>query len=339
MRRGPGQQIGWRFVSPKGQTLDLTNVWNLAFVWPIENALLSLTALTMSAGLAIILFTIGVRTLLLPLGLYQARSMKAMARLQPDIAELQRKYANDKQRLGQETMRLYKENGANPVLGCVPLLLQMPIWIALYSALINLSSSDRAKAAANCVLTTVESSTTAIWWAPAAERECDLSFALSTLMEQLGPERWIAEFHAAFLWIPNLGAIPELKLEDPVTWLGLILPVLTAATQWVVQRMSTMPTADPTQLQMQRTMEFMPLMFLFFSFQVASGLVLYWVISNVYSIAQQRFTTGWGTLPWLGSTAAPAAAPQSSSTGAKAPAPRQRRRSAAGGSARRKRGK
>jgi YidC/Oxa1 family membrane protein insertase len=110
-----------------------------------------------------------------------------------------------------------------------------------------------------------------------------------------------------------------------------------------------MPTADPTQLQMQRTMEFMPLMFLFFSFQVASGLVLYWVISNVYSIAQQRFTTGWGTLPWLGSKGAPPAdpkspspkspSPKSPSTGAKAPAPRQRRRSAAGGSARRKRGK
>ena len=271
----------------------LTYVWNLTLVWPIENALLGLTSLSASAGIAIILFTVAVRTALLPLSLVQVRSQKAMVQLQPQLAELQKKHGGDRQRLGQETMRLYRENGANPMLGCLPLLLQMPIWIALYSALINLSS----------------------------------------------PEREIADFHAAFLWIPNLGLPPDLKLEDPTTWAGLTLPVLTAATQWVVQRMSTMPSTDPTQAQMQRTMEFMPLMFLFFSFQVAAGLTLYWVVSNIYSIAQQRFTMGWGTLPWLGSPVPTPADPKSPPGGATAPHPPPRRRKPTGGSIRRKRGK
>jgi YidC/Oxa1 family membrane protein insertase len=271
----------------------LTPIWNQLLVWPIEGALLSLTAFTASAGLAIIVFTVVVRTLMLPLGLQQIKSQRAMLQLQPHLAELQRRYASDKQRLGQETMKLYKEHGVNPIAGCLPLVLQMPIWFALYSALINLSSAERD----------------------------------------------VAAFQASFLWIPNLAHPSTVQPDNPVTWPQVILPLLTAFTQWVVQRMSTMPSSDPQQRQMSRMMEFMPLMFLVFSFQVASGLVLYWVVSNLYSIAQQRFTTGWGTLPILG-TPLPAVQPgpdgrstdnsrrpsPSTSRGRRAPGPSGRRR-------------
>jgi hypothetical protein len=99
-------------------------------------------------------------------------------------------------------------------------------------------------------------------------------------------------FQAGFLWIPSLAG------PDPF----YILPVVTGATQWVVQRMSMMPTSDPQQQQMNRMMEFMPLMFFFFSLQVPAGLALYWVISNVYTFFQQYFTVGWGTLPFLGNS-------------------------------------
>lgn len=235
-----------------------TAIWNQILVWPIEWALLSLTELTTSAALAIILFTFIVRTLMLPLGLKQIHSMKAMAGLQPQMKDLQQRYAGDRSRLAQEQMRLYKESGVNPAAGCLPMLIQMPIWIALYSALINLSS----------------------------------------------PDRNIAAFHAPFLWISNLGQVPFINPGDVTTWVQAILPILTGVTQWVVQKMSTLPTADPQQQQMQRMMEFMPIMFVFFSFQVASGLTLYWVVSNFYSFFQQLFTTGWGTLPFLGSTGA-----------------------------------
>lgn len=233
---------------------SVTAAWNLFLVWPIEGALLYLTSLTTNAGLAIILFTILVRTLLLPLGFQQIRSQRAMMDLQPRMRELQRRWANDRQRLAQEQMRLYREAGVNPLAGCLPMVFQMPIWFALYSALINLSHN-------------------------------------------------VESFQASFLWIPNLAKPSIPTPENPSTWALLVLPILTAATQWVVQKMSTLPAADPQQQQMSRMMEFMPIMFFIFSLQVGAGLTLYWVVSNLYSIVQQRLLVGWGALPVLGSPA------------------------------------
>jgi YidC/Oxa1 family membrane protein insertase len=217
-------------------------IWNPFLVQPIETALRFFTELTGSAGLAIIILTIGIRTAMLPLTLIQVRSQKAMQRMQPQLKELQQKYGSDRQRMAQEQMRLYRENGVNPAAGCLPLVLQMPIWFALYAALNQLAAT-------------------------------------------------YPPFQEGFLWIPSLAH------SDPY----YILPVITGVTQWVVQRMSMLPTTDPQQQQMNRMMEFMPLMFFFFSLQVASGLALYWVVSNVYTFFQQYFMVGWGTLPFLGS--------------------------------------
>jgi YidC/Oxa1 family membrane protein insertase len=271
--------------------MDLTALWNL-LVQPIEGALLALTAATGSAGFAIIAFTVIVRTLVLPLGIVQARSQKAMWALQPKLKELQKKYGSDRQKFAMEQMKLYQEAGVHPLAGCFPMLIQMPIWFALYSALINLSS----------------------------------------------PERNIEAFRSGFLWIPNLAAHSAPDFQDPSTWALAILPILTAVTQWVVQKMSTMPPLDAQQAQMNRMMEFMPLMFLVFSFQVASGLVLYWVVSNFYSIVQQRFTLGWGTLPYLGnrSDSAGTSAPDERAAQRQSPPARQRGQNSGG---RRRRGK
>ncbi len=235
-----------------------TDLWNSVLVHPIMNALLALAELTGSAGLAIIVFTIIVRTLVLPLGIAQARSQRAMLALQPKIRELQKKYPNDRQKFAVEQMKLYQEAGVHPLAGCLPMLVQMPIWFALYAALNTLSHPDQNATA----------------------------------------------FQAPFLWIPSLAHPSMPDFSNPATYPLVILPILTAVTQWIVQKMSTMPPADPQQAQMNRMMEFMPLMFLYFSFQVASGLVLYWVVSNLYSIVQQRFTVGWGTLPILGRASA-----------------------------------
>src|SRR6266511_568660 len=133
----------------------------------------------------------------------------------------------------QETMRVYNEYGLNPASGCLPLVIQMPIFIGLYSALITLSSHDHGD----------------------------------------------PQFRESFLWLPNLGD------PDPL----YILPILTGATQFLMQRMMTMPTSDPQQQMMNRMMTFMPLMFLAMTFQFASGLVLYWVVSNAFSMIQQYF--------------------------------------------------
>jgi YidC/Oxa1 family membrane protein insertase len=269
--------------------LDLTSIWNLLLVHPIEAALLSLTALTGSAGLAIIVFTILVRTAVLPLGLMQVRSQKAMWALQPKIKELQKRHGSDRQKFAQEQMKLFQEHGVHPLAGCFPMLVQMPIWFALYSALINLSSHERN----------------------------------------------ISEFQGGFLWIQNL-ALPAMPTGDPGTWPLVILPILTAVTQWVVQKMSTLPPMDAQQAQMNRMMEFMPLMFLVFSFQVASGLVLYWVVSNLYSIVQQRFTLGWGTLPYLGNKPPPDDSSASSKEVAQRSTPSSNRRGGSNSTRRRK---
>jgi YidC/Oxa1 family membrane protein insertase len=245
---------------------SVTQIWNLALVHPIEGALLWLTELTGSAGWAIILFTFIIRTAMLPLSLQQIKSQKAMMALQPRLRELQQRYAGDRSRMGQEQIRLYKEAGVNPAAGCLPMLIQLPIWFALYSSLINLSHRS---------------------------------------VEADAPEA-VRAFSHGFLWIQNLAALSTPDFNDPSTWPLVILPVLTAITQWIVQKMSTMPTTDPQQQQMNRMMEFMPFMFLMFSFQVAAGLTLYWVVSNLYSIVQQRFAVGWGSLPFLGSSGPPA---------------------------------
>ena len=86
-------------------------------------------------GVAIVLLTIAVRLLLLPLTIKQTRSMQAMGKLQPKVKELQRKHKGDRQKLNEEMMKLYREHGANPLGGCLPLLLQLPVFFALYAVL------------------------------------------------------------------------------------------------------------------------------------------------------------------------------------------------------------
>lgn len=114
------------------------NFWDIIAIQPMTNILIVLTDfLFNNFGLAIILLTLVVNGALLPLTLKQTRASKAMQDLQPKMTELQKKYAKDKQKLAQEQMRLYKESGINPA-GCLlPLLIQMPIWIALFQSIMR----------------------------------------------------------------------------------------------------------------------------------------------------------------------------------------------------------
>lgn len=196
-------------------------------------------------GIAIIIFTVVVKTLTLPLTLKALRSTRRMQALQPHLQALQKQHKNDKERLMQEQMALYKEHGVNPVAGCLPMVVQMPVWIALYSALFYLSHNN-------------------------------------------------PEFARPFLWISNLG-VPEFTPANFPRELP-ILAVLTGITQWVTTRMAMQPSTDPQQQTMNQVMQFMPLMFIFFSFNVPAGLVLYWVTSNIYQMIQQYFISGWGML-------------------------------------------
>jgi YidC/Oxa1 family membrane protein insertase len=114
------------------------NWWDIIAIQPVTNILIVLTHYLFSSfGLAIIALTLVVNAAMLPLTLKQVRASKAMQALQPKIAELQKKYAKDKQKLAQEQMKLYKESGVSPA-GCLlPLIIQMPVWIALYQSIIR----------------------------------------------------------------------------------------------------------------------------------------------------------------------------------------------------------
>ncbi len=112
--------------------------WNLGPVALMINSLVALSSyLFGSFGLTIIVFTIIIRVVMYPLTAKQLHSSRAMQALQPRVAELQKKYARDKQKLAAEQMKLYKESGVSPAGCAVPMLIQMPIWIALYQSIIR----------------------------------------------------------------------------------------------------------------------------------------------------------------------------------------------------------
>jgi YidC/Oxa1 family membrane protein insertase len=108
-----------------------------ALVGLIRDILALFFTWTGNYGLAIILLTVGVRVLLLPLTFSQTRSLQKMQELQPELQRLQKKYRNDPQRLNEETMKLWRQHGVSPLGGCLPLLVQMPILLALYQALVT----------------------------------------------------------------------------------------------------------------------------------------------------------------------------------------------------------
>ena len=251
----------------------LATLWNVVVFGPMLNTVVFLYTVFGNFGVAIILFTLVVRAVMLPLTIKQLYSTKKMSDLQPRLQELQRKYPKDRPRISQETMRLYKEAGINP-LGCLgPIVVQFPIWIGLYQAIIQAMPPDPE--------------------------------GLISVSSHLYP--WLPLVHQAipvqsrFLWM-------DLGVPDALP----ILPVLVFVTMWVQQKMTTLQSTDPQQAQTNQMMLWMmPAMFAFFTFQFPSGLALYWVVSNLVGIVFQYFITGWGSLFPLFQTA-PAQAPASS---------------------------
>lgn len=189
-------------------------------------------------GWAIILLTVVINFALLPLKFTSMKSMKRMQSLQPQIAAINAKYKDvglrdpRKAQQNQETMDLYKKHGVNPMGGCLPMLLQIPFFIAFYKV-------------------------------------------LTVAINMRGAE---------WLWVADLSQPETLPIR--------ILPVTMIVTQFIMQKMTPSTTADPTQ---QKMMMIMPLVFGFMFYHFSSGLVLYWLTSNVVGIAQQWFinrTTG-----------------------------------------------
>lgn len=228
----------------------------LAVILVSTDRMISNLNIPYSFGFAIILFTVLVRVATFPLNMQQIKSSKAMQELQPKMKEIQEKYKNDREKLAQEQMKLYKEHGVNPLGGCLPMLVQMPIWFALYRALLQLSQEGLLNEG--------------FFWIPSLA----------------GP---VSDYTQGLSWLyPFVNGAPPVGWADAIAY--IILPVVLVISQLYMQQMMTPPTTDPQQASMQSIMKFMPLMFGYFALVVPSGLSLYWFTSNLLAMAQQYFT-------------------------------------------------
>lgn len=251
-------------------------VYFVAKILIAMNTFIADLGIPFSWGWAIIVFTIAIKVVTLPLTFKQLQSSKAQLELQPKLRELQEKYGKDRQKLSEEQMKLYKEAGINPLGGCLPLLVQMPILFALYQALYVLATSGEMKDAP-------------FFWIP------DLS--LPTASPEMG-----MTLHG----IPMVGTSWITASFQAGEW-GLLfaymsLPIFMLLTQMLLQKMSQ-PAKGPktgkpdVQTQLMGQMMFlMPVMFFWITLGLPAGLTLYWSVSNLLSMVQQYFVTGWGSL-------------------------------------------
>ena len=212
-------------MAATADNLDL--VVDYGWLWfiakPLHMLLSFIQGFVSNWGVAIICLTFIVRGAMYPLTKAQYTSMAKMRMLQPKLQAMRERIGDDRQRMSQEMMELYKKEKVNPLGGCLPIVLQMPIFIALY-------------------------------W---------------SLMESVELR------HSPFF-----GWIHDLSAQDPY----YILPLLMGASMFMIQKMSPTTVTDPMQ---QKIMMFMPVMFTFFFLFFPSGLVLYWLVSNVVTLIQQ----------------------------------------------------
>ena len=220
--------------------------WFSFLTKPISYAINWFYGYVKNFGLAIVSFTILMRLILFPLAHTSFKSMAKMKKLQPEMQRLKETYPDDRKKMQQELMALYKREGANPVAGCLPLIVQIPIFFSLYKVL----------------FCTIE-----MYHAPFYGWIHDLS-APDPLgaLTLFGIISWDVP---AFLSIANIG----------------ILPIFMGFTMWLQQKLNPAPT-DPTQAKI---FKFLPFVFTFILAGFAAGLVLYWSVNNILSIAQQWF--------------------------------------------------
>ncbi|MGH2754992.1 MAG: YidC/Oxa1 family membrane protein insertase [Actinomycetota bacterium] len=235
--------------------------------------------LIQSYGLAIILLTVTVRVVLLPLSIKQTRSMREMQMIQPEIKRLQAKYKGNRQKMNEEMMALYKEHGVNPLGGCLPLLLQMPVLIGLFYVIRN-----PVEMAASGVLRLkyVEEGTRL--GQDLLEKALQVNQFLGIRLDctaQLAIQRDASE------------AVPNTTCGDGfVSAIPYLVMVLAMGfTTWYQQKQmmaSRGAAQDATAQQMQTFAKIMPFMLMIFSFNFPSGVVLYWLTTNLWTILQQR---------------------------------------------------
>ncbi len=242
-------------------------------------------------GLALIIFTVIVRAALFPLTLKQYKSTGQMQKIQPLLKEVQRKYANDKEKLNQETMKLYQEHKINPAGGCLPLLIQMPILLALWQVIARPLQFMLGFKEDQLTALATEAGVSGAY----PQIDSITHFIKVGEGEKVGNLNMFFPSHGGI----NLGDIPtwhiDKLMDDPAKILLLILPLLAVVTTYLTARLS-MPkaTADTPANPMGKSMLYIsPLMTLFFSFSFPVGMSLYWFTGNLFAIGQQYYVNNY----------------------------------------------
>lgn len=274
---------------------------------PFGMLMMWLYNVTQNYGLAIILFAIIVRLIMLPFQMKSKRGMMRMSLVQPQMQELQKRYASNQQKLNEEIQKLYKEEGVNPMSGCLWSLIPFPILIALYEAI---------RKPLTCMMGVSESLIAE--GGSIMNKLTELGFEVSARSgyAQIAMSKFISEHFSAFEGITSklrqidysflgidLGETPDFKFwnfnwSDPAELapaLGLMLvpivaAVLTYLTSYVSQKMN--PQTDPNSAAQMNTMNLMmPLMTLWFAFMMPAALGLYWAMGSLLSIVQEIVLT------------------------------------------------
>ncbi len=222
--------------------------WFTFLAVPLLRLLKIFHSVTSNYGIDIILLTVLVKVLFLPLSHKSMKSMRDMQRLQPQMAKLREKFKDDRERLNKEMIELYRRHRVNPLGGCLPMLLQFPVFIGLYQALNQAIELRHA------------------------------SFAL-----------WVRDL-STYECYPWPGQTVAVGCND-FSVLGLAIPVLVilmGASMLLQQWLTPATGMDPVQQRMMLVM--MPVMFTVMFVNFPSGLVLYWLVNNVLTIAQQWWT-------------------------------------------------
>ncbi|CDF35881.1 unnamed protein product [Chondrus crispus] len=176
-----------------------------------------------------------------------------MQALSPRLKKIQADYKDNPAVLNQMTAQLYKDEQINPLAGCLPVLAQIPVWIALYRSVLNLASDDLLKES--------------FLWLPSLQ----------------GPVSKTGQGLNTWLY-PLVNGAPPIGWHDALCY--LILPVILVASQFYSQKLIQPPSDDPQQQQTAKILKFMPLLIGWFSLNVPSGLGVYWVTNNLLSTAQ-----------------------------------------------------
>jgi YidC/Oxa1 family membrane protein insertase len=248
-----------------------------------SSALAGFYALIPSLGLAIILLTFIVRLLLLPLSIKQTRSMREMQLIQPEVKKIQAKYKGDRQKMNEAVMALYKEHSVNPFGGCLPLVMQFPVLIGLFYVI---------RSPLNYMGFTADGQPTDVSGLMEAVQNSALAEGLRTMplkINQFLGIRLDCSSSAAISGADpsGVGTVCGNGLVDAIPY--LVLVALMGFTTYYQQRqMQSQRDNSPQAQQMQMFTRILPVMLMFFSFSFPTGVVLYWLTTNVWTIGQQR---------------------------------------------------